>query len=200
MQQNQNDMPQRTTGSQSAGTQGGTGGIGGRSTGSDTDRLGANLSDTTGDRSASAFSDTSGTLGRESLEGGAGSRLEQTTDEAREKLGQAKEKLGQAKDRASNLKATLADKLDAGAGKLRNRTARASVAEAGAEAETTMRKAGHRVASGMENTAEWLRNTDVQSLRSGIENQVRAKPGRTLLVALGLGYVIGRVLRGKREM
>jgi hypothetical protein len=45
----------------------------------------------------------------------------------------------------------------------------------------------------------WLHPPHVAHVRSEIENQIRKKPGRALLVALGVGYVIGRILRGKRD-
>ena len=48
------------------------------------------------------------------------------------------------------------------------------------------------VARGMEKSADWLRNGD---LKSDIERQVRENPGRSLLIALGLGYVIGKAFR-----
>lgn len=158
--------------------------------GSETDRLGANLGDTTGDRSASAFADTSGTLGRESL-GGGQSTLEQKT-------GEAKEKMHAVREKATTLKATLADKLEAGAERLRHKSATADVSEAGQEAQGNVRRMGTKVASGMESTADWLRNTDMNSMKSNVEQQVRTNPGRSLLVALGVGYVLGRALRGKR--
>ncbi|HEX6536141.1 MAG TPA: hypothetical protein VF041_16200 [Gemmatimonadaceae bacterium] len=162
--------------------------------GSETDRLGANLSDTTGDRSASAFSDTSGTLGRESL-GGGRSTVDETADQTKERMRSAKQR---ATERVTHFKTTLADKLDAGAERLRRKSADANLAEAGAETQGNVRKVGSKVASGMESTAEWIRTADMQSMKSGVENQVRTKPGRALLVALGIGYVVGRALRGKR--
>lgn len=157
---------------------------------SETDRLGANLGDTTGDRSTSAFSDASGTMGRESLGGGESALMQKT--------GEAKEKLHTVKEKASTLKATLADKLEAGAERLRQRSATANVSEAGQEVQGNVRKVGTKVASGMESTADWIRNADVNQVKDGVERQVRTNPGRSLLVALGLGYVLGRALRGKR--
>jgi len=41
---------------------------------------------------------------------------------------------------------------------------------------------------------------DLRSMRAELEHKVREKPGRALLIALGVGYVIGRVLRRKREI
>ena len=111
----------------------------------------------------------------------------------------AREKLDVTKERASHLKSTLADKLEQGAGRLRQKAASAPTGEMDAETESRVRKAGSKMASGMESTAEWLRGADVDSMKSGLESQVRSNPGRTLLVALGLGYVVGRMFRGNRQ-
>lgn len=55
----------------------------------------------------------------------------------------------------------------------------------------------HEHTSWTERTAEWLRTADVASVKAELEQQVRTKPGRALLIALGVGYVLGRLLRGK---
>ena len=167
--------------------------------------LDADLGDTTGDRSATAFSETSGTLGKESLGGGSDKferKAEGMKESAREKFDStkesAREKLNATKEKAYNLKSTLADKLEQGADKLRHKADTTTVAEVGADTEKKARNASDKVASGMENTAQWLRTADMDSMKSGLENQVRSNPGRTLLVALGLGYVVGRMFRGGR--
>ena len=169
--------------------------------------------------SAHAFDDTSGTLGDESLggssTGGAQGVLNRGRERAQQGLSQVREKAsqvasqmpGQVRERASNLKATLADRLEAGADRLRQRSASDipsdQVGEAMAEGSTeaqgnqAVTRVSGAVASGMQNTADWLRNADVNSMRTGIEQQVRTNPGRTLLVALGIGYVLGRVFRGQ---
>jgi hypothetical protein len=176
-----------------------------QSAGAAMNNLDADLGDTTGDRSAGAFSDTSGTLGRESLGGGSDRferKAEDMKESAREKLDStresAREKLNATKEKAYNLKSTLADKLEQGAEKLRHKADTTTVTEVGADTERKARKASDKVASGMENTAQWLRTADVDSMKSGLESQVRSNPGRTLLVALGLGYVVGRMFRGGR--
>jgi hypothetical protein len=47
----------------------------------------------------------------------------------------------------------------------------------------------------MQSSAEWLRDADIDKLKSGVEKQVKEHPTRTLLVALGAGYVLGKILR-----
>lgn len=136
-----------------------------------------------------------------------------TREETRERLGQAKEqarqKLGQARERAGELKATLADKLDAGADRLRHRSASSSsggtpaMAGAGVDVGTTevaptqdpMARVNEKLATGMKSTADWLRNNDLDSMKSSLEGEVRTNPGRSLLIAAVAGYLLGKAFR-----
>ena len=61
-----------------------------------------------------------------------------------------------------------------------------------------MAQVNNKVASGMESTADWLRDADLNNLRTGIERQVKEHPGRTLLIAAGLGYLIGKAFRNNK--
>jgi len=114
------------------------------------------------------------------------------------KADQAKAKLGQVRDKAREIQSTLADRLDAGAEKLRQRKQSATLASAtegssvSAPADTRMTNVQDSVARGMNKSADWLRNGD---LKADIERQVRENPGRSLLIALGLGYVLGKAIR-----
>jgi len=120
------------------------------------------------------------------------------TEQAKEKL---QDKLGQVKDKARDLQSSLADRLDAGADKLRQRNQNATLAGAtgtGGSAEGLMSdervaNVQDSVARGMSKSADWLRNGD---MKADIEKQVRDNPGRTLLIALGVGYVLGKAFRG----
>jgi hypothetical protein len=118
-----------------------------------------------------------------------------TADQAR---ATTQKKFGQVKEKARELQATLADRLDAGAQKIRQRQPNAPLAGAtdggSVAAGTTdrMTNVQDSVARGMEKSADWLRNGD---LKSDIERQVRENPGRSLLIALGLGYVIGKAFK-----
>ena len=117
------------------------------------------------------------------------------TDQAKATV---QEKFGQVKEKARELQATLADRLDAGAEKIRQRNQNATLAGAtdtGTVGVSSDRAANVQdsVARGMQKSADWLRNGD---LKADIERQVRENPGRTLLIALGLGYVLGKAFRG----
>lgn len=52
-----------------------------------------------------------------------------------------------------------------------------------------------RVAGGMDAAANWLRDADIDGLKQEIERQVKEHPARTLLIAAGIGYLLGRALR-----
>jgi ElaB/YqjD/DUF883 family membrane-anchored ribosome-binding protein len=129
------------------------------------------------------------------------------TDRARDIAGTAQEKLADVgstvRDRAGNLKNTVADALDSGAEKLRARgsssasTQLATTAGATTAVATDDRVAqvSNRVADGMGATADWLRDADLDGLKTGIEQQVKDHPGRTLLIAAGLGYLLGKAFK-----
>jgi len=130
-----------------------------------------------------------------SATGGAGA-----TDAAGNRLRDAKnaaaDKLGTVREKASNLSATLADRLEAGAEKLRQRGQANQFA--GVDGSTVgsgneqMSALTNRLAGGMQGTADMLRNGD---LKGSIETQVRDNPARTLLIAVGLGYLLGKALK-----
>jgi len=112
------------------------------------------------------------------------------------------EKFGQVKDKARELQSTLADRLDAGAEKLRQRKQSATLASAtevgtvSTTADDRMATMQDSVARGMNKSADWLRNGD---LKADLERQVRDNPGRSLLIALGLGYVLGKAFRNNNR-
>ena len=127
-------------------------------------------------------------------------------DRARSVLGNAGNKLADVgssvRERAGTAKDKLADALETGAEKLRNRgAADATLAGATGTGSTAIANDGRvaqisdKVAGGMERSAEWLRDADIDGMKTGIEQQVKEHPGRTLLIALGLGYVLGKALR-----
>ncbi|MGI8498180.1 MAG: hypothetical protein ACR2OG_11435 [Gemmatimonadaceae bacterium] len=113
--------------------------------------------------------------------------------------GEARDRAGQVKEKASQLKATLADKMTAGADRLRQASGSAgpesrTIANADVRAKVTT-----TVAEGMDNTAQWLRTADMDSIRTGIEGQVKNNPGRTLLIAAGVGYLLGKAFSGRKS-
>ena len=135
-------------------------------------------------------------------------------DRAREVAGTAQEKLADVgstvRERSGQMKNSLADALHSGAEKLRHRTTSASTSvsdtplagatNTGSVAVATEHRTaqvGNKVATGMDAAADWIRETDLDSLKTGVERQVKEHPGRTLLIAAGLGYLLGKAFRNK---
>ena len=131
-------------------------------------------------------------------------------DRARGAASAAGEKLGDVgssvRDRAGSLKNTLADALESGAERLRTQGAGGGqIAGASATGGTSgmvgegsrMGEATNQLAGGLQASADWLRDADLDGLKSGIERQVKEHPGRTLAVAVGLGYLLGKAFRSK---
>jgi len=128
-------------------------------------------------------------------------------DRARDMAGTAREKLADvgsnARERAGTLKDSLADALESSADKLRQRAGGQGGQLAGTTGTTgvalendgRMTDVANRVAGGMQASADWLRDADIDGLKLGIEKQAKEHPGRTLLIAVGLGYLLGKALR-----
>jgi ElaB/YqjD/DUF883 family membrane-anchored ribosome-binding protein len=110
----------------------------------------------------------------------------------------ADESAASVRDRAVQMKTQLADKLETGAGRLRQRANNTKkIDDAIATTKQRVMETSDRVASGMERSADWLRNASVTSFQQGLERQVRENPGRTLLIAGAIGYLLGRAFKGK---
>src|SRR5205085_1125194 len=83
----------------------------------------------------------------------------------------------------------LADALESGADKLRQRGKGGQLSGSTGTTDVIVTGDGvnqvtDRVAGGMQATAEWLREADLDNMRMGIERQVKEHPGRTLLIAV----------------
>jgi hypothetical protein len=103
------------------------------------------------------------------------------------------------KNKASGIPAMLADGLQAGAEALRHRRPSAETTDGGSSvaiaSDPTIAVVTDTLASGMQSSADWLRDADIDKLKEGVEKQVKEHPARSLLVALGAGYLIGKALR-----
>lgn len=124
-------------------------------------------------------------------------------DRARDFASTAGERLADVgstvKERAGTAKSSLADILETGAERLRSRTASTTTtAPDGTLAVSDanrMTQVNDRLAGGMQSAANLLRDTDFDGVKQGIERQVKENPGRSLLVAVGIGYLLGKALR-----
>ncbi|MDQ6769805.1 MAG: hypothetical protein M3Z54_07450 [Gemmatimonadota bacterium] len=102
------------------------------------------------------------------------------------------------KGKAAAIPSMLADGLEAGAEALRQRRTSKSGADGSAVAitdDSSIAAVTDTLATGMQSSADWLRDADIDKLKQGVEKQVKEHPARSLLVALGAGYLIGKALR-----
>ena len=107
------------------------------------------------------------------------------------------------RDKAGNLKNSLADALESGAERLRKQgsgTGQMAGADgiggtAAVADDNRLAQTSNQVAGGLQASADWLREADIDGIKSGIERQVKEHPGRTLAVAVGLGYLLGKAFR-----
>jgi hypothetical protein len=126
-------------------------------------------------------------------------------DRARNIAGSTQDRLADVgstvRERAGTLKNSLADALETGATKLRQRPAQGDLAgstgsgSVAVESDGRLAEVSTSVAGGMQATASWLRDADIDSLKTGIEKQVKEHPARSLLIAIGVGYLIGKAFR-----
>jgi len=102
------------------------------------------------------------------------------------------------KDKAAGLPAMIADGLEAGAKALKQRQPAAATGDGSSVAvqtDSSIAAVTDTLASGMQSSADWLRDADFDQLKTGVEKQVKEHPARSLLIALGAGYLIGKALR-----
>jgi hypothetical protein len=118
----------------------------------------------------------------DSAQSGMGSRVKSVASTVRQK--------------ASNLPSLIADGLEAGASALRqNKLAAVSDTGTTTSGDSSITAVTDTLATGMQSSADWIRDADLDKLKSGVEKQVKEHPARSLLVALGAGYLIGKALR-----
>lgn len=121
------------------------------------------------------------------------------TDTDRGVRNRVKSVASSVKDKASGIPAMLADGLQAGANALRQRRPSTATSGGGSSVATvsdpTIAAVTDTLASGMQSSADWLRDADLDNLKEGVERQVKEHPARSLLVALGAGYLIGKAFR-----
>ncbi|MEP7065501.1 MAG: hypothetical protein ABI889_05675 [Gemmatimonadota bacterium] len=120
------------------------------------------------------------------------------TPDASEVYDKFAESAASVRERAVQMKTQLADKLETGAGRLRQRTTNTrKFDDAVATTKQRVVDTSDRLATGMERGADWLRNANMNSFQDDLGRQVRQNPGRTLLIAGAIGYLLGRAFKGK---
>ena len=112
--------------------------------------------------------------------------------------GRVKSVASSVKDKAADIPSIIADGLEAGAKALRHNRPIGEAAGSTSVAVTndsTITAVTDTLASGMQSSADWLREADLEKVKDGVEKQVKEHPARSLLIALGAGYLIGKAFR-----
>ncbi len=112
--------------------------------------------------------------------------------------GRVKSVASTVKDKAADIPSIIADGLEAGAKALRHNRPVTETAGSGSVALTkdnTITAVTDTLASGMQSSADWLREAEFENVKAGVEKQVKEHPARSLLIALGAGYLIGKAFR-----
>lgn len=198
MERNANDTFGGTsnTGESTSGGYGGTGSVGSANSPSS---FGAGSTETS--TGTTGTSDASFSRDSSTDASGLADRAKSAASTAGDKLSDVG---ASVRDRAGNLKNTIADALESGAEKLRAQGAGggqiAGASAIGGSADmiaegNRLGEASNQLAGGLQASADWLRDADIDGLKSGIERQVKDHPGRTLAVAVGLGYLLGKAFR-----
>ena len=162
----------------------------------------------TGNTGTTASGIGGGTAGSDSsFSRDPGSDASALADRAKSAAGAAGDKLSDVgstvREKAGSFKNTLADALESGAERLRQQGADGQTVGAGATGSSTsmvaddnrLAQTSHQIAGGMQGAADWLRDADLDGLKTGLEKQVKDHPGRTLAVAVGVGYLLGKAFR-----
>ena len=163
---------------------------------------------TSGSYGAGSTSSSTGTTGASSFSRDTSSDASGLADRAKSAASTAGDKLADVgssvRDRAGSLKNTLADALESSAERLRAQGAgggqtagvSATGGSTGMLADTPqLGAAANQLAGGLQASADWLRDADLDGLKSGIERQVKEHPARSLAVAIGVGYLLGKAFR-----
>jgi hypothetical protein len=192
-----------TSGGSSAGGTGGYGGTSGFGGTSDVGGTSAGFGTSGGVGGSTSGGSTAGgygSTGGDASASGMGDRARDAASTAKDRMSDVGSTV---RERAGQAKNSLADALEAGAERLRNRGGSQQLAgsteygdtSVGTDGSGRVAEIGQRVAGGLQTSADWLREADIDGLREGVEKQVRDNPGRTLLIAVGLGYLLGKAFR-----
>lgn len=123
------------------------------------------------------------------LGGGAEEGIVNRLRENLNRFGQGRDSAGETIEQA---RFRAADGLSAAAERI-DRMATQQEQDGGAGAKAA--GAAHRLAGGLDATADFLRSPDTEQLRTDVERSVRAKPLQAVLITLAAGFVVGRILR-----
>lgn len=137
-------------------------------------------------------------VGSETSVNDLGETVRDRVEDLKEKVTEA---AAVAKEKLSDLGRQTARQIDASreptADALENAASTLQAQAGKLPGSPTLRSAARSTAHGLESTAGYLRQHDLTAMGTDIQYLVRRNPGASLLVAVGIGFLIGRAFRGK---
>jgi ElaB/YqjD/DUF883 family membrane-anchored ribosome-binding protein len=128
--------------------------------------------------------------------GGIGDRLTDAAQNVNDKVADA---ASTAKQKVSDAGRQAADKVDERRGPAADalESAASTIHEKAEDfpGGDTVRSVAHSAADKLESTAGYIREHDVRSMISDVEQIVKRNPGPSLLIAAAIGFLIGRAFR-----
>lgn len=113
---------------------------------------------------------------------------DKVTDAASTAKQRVSETARQATDKIDEKRGPAADALESAASTIHEKAEDLPGGE-------TVRSVAHSAAERLESTAGYIRGHDVRSMMSDVEEIVKRNPGPALLIAVGIGFLIGRAFR-----
>jgi ElaB/YqjD/DUF883 family membrane-anchored ribosome-binding protein len=109
------------------------------------------------------------------------------------------ETASKAKDKVADLGRSAAEKIDenreSAAGTLESAASTLHEKAVSLPGGETVAKLAHTAADKLESTAGYVREHDVQSMITDVEDLVRRHPGQSLVAAATVGFLLGRMLK-----
>lgn len=122
--------------------------------------------------------------------------VDETKRRASEMASRAKSELSSAvetgKNKADQARVSTASGLERAASKVHQTADRLPGGE-------SVQNAAHSVASGIQQSATYLREHTFSDMQTDVENVVRRHPGQALIAALAAGFLLGQALRRSRR-
>jgi ElaB/YqjD/DUF883 family membrane-anchored ribosome-binding protein len=116
-----------------------------------------------------------------------GSKIQGTaTSRATSRIGSGSERGGSTID---NIKSTVAEKLHSAADTLQQKAGQTD------QPDSPMATYGTQASEWLNRSADYIRDMDVNKVKSDVQNEVKRNPGRSLLIATAAGLILGALFR-----
>lgn len=114
-----------------------------------------------------------------------GDKIVDVTSKVKEKAGQMADKVSDTVDKTRD---SAAEGLDRAASALHDNAA-------DIPGGPKVVNVAHTIADGMESAAQYLRDANFEDMKDGLLDTCRKYPAQTLISALAIGFLVGRVVR-----